>query len=826
MVKNISVLSLLGDQTSPGDQTSQQAAIAEREQCYRAILETTTDMLGMLVYRPDGTLIDCNQVFLDIIGYDEDDLKQLNLADIIPHKYGQCVTGDLQALQQKGRYGPYEEEYTDKHGRAVPVRLNEVWIQHSGGQDYIFASVLDLSKYSEQQKLQSRLALINQAVDNAFDAFSIVNNRGEFIYVNKSHAKLWGYDSVDEVIGLSPASHCADPRIAQHIIEQTIEQSYCDIEFEARRKDGSLFCALMHATLGYDTEGREIYIASCIDISARKHTEEELLKLKRAVESSSTGIIITDKYGTIEYVNPKFTQITGYASSEALGTQLSRLLSSKISHGKAHSDMWDTITSGEDWSGVLRNSRKDGGLYWAKNAISSVKDSAGRVSHYITIHEDVSEYHELSEKLSYQASHDTLTGLINRREFERRVQRVISATRVPQTQHGLCYMDLDQFKIVNDTCGHIAGDELLRQIGVVLKRTVRKRDTIARLGGDEFAVLMEHCPLENARQVAKSLIEAVGEFQFNWKDHSFKLGISIGLVVIDGSNTKSMTQILSDADMACYTAKDGGRNRVHVWHQKDASIVERHDQMQWVSRIDKALDENRFCLYAQPILGLNNVRKHHELLVRMIDEQGNVVAPGAFLPAAERYNLSVKLDRWIIQHAFSVLARYPELTDTSNFFAINLSAASLSEAATLEFIVKWLKQYRLRGDSICFEITETAAIANFKAAMDFINTLKSLGCRFALDDFGSGLSSFAYLKNLPVNYLKIDGMFVRDIADDKVDFAMVKSINEVGQVMDMKTIAEFVENDSIKSKVTEIGIDYAQGYGIGKPIELLKLLES
>ena len=676
------------------------------------------------------------------------------------------------------------------------------------------------------KKLQARLALISQSADNAFDAFSIANDRGEFIYVNKTHAKLWGYGSVEEVIGLSAATHCADPSTVQQIIEQTLEQGHCKIEFKAKRKDTSVFSALIHTILGHDIDGRPIYIASCIDISAKKQTEEELLKLKRAVESSSTAIIITDKYGAIEYVNPKFTQITGYASSEALGAQSSKmLLSSKTSCAKVHYNMWQTILSGKDWSGVLRNIRKDGSLYWAKNSISSVKDSEGKVTHYITIHEDVSEYHELSEKLSYQASHDTLTGLINRREFERRLQQVISATRTPETQHVLCFMDLDQFKIVNDTCGHVAGDELLRQIGAVLKRTVRKRDTIARLGGDEFAVLMEHCPPENARKVANSLVEAVRGFQFRWKEHTFKLGISIGLIVIDGSNTKSLTQIFSDADLACYTAKDRGRNRVHVWREQDTGIAQRHSQVQWVNRINKGLDENHFCLYAQPILGLNNARKHYELLVRMLDEKGNVIPPGAFLPAAERHNLIVKLDRWIVQHAFALLAEHPLLIEASNFFAINLSAASLAEATTLELIVEWLEQYRLRSDTICFEITETAAIANFDAAMRFITTLKHRGCRFALDNFGSGLSSFTYLKNLPINYLKIDGMFIRNIANDKVDFAMVKSINEIGQIMGLETIAEFVENESIRSRVEEIGIDYAQGYQIGEPVELLRLIK-
>ena len=818
MVKNISVLSGV-------DKKTPQAPITEREQCYPALFETRS-MIGLVMYRPNGTLINCNQAFLNIIGYSEDDIESLDLPNIMPQKYGKFATDSLELLRQKGRYGPYKEKYIDKNGKAVPVQLNDVLIEGAGGQDYILSSVLDINRCPEEEKLQSWLSLISKSVDNAFNAFSITNHQGEFIYVNKSHVKLWGYDSVDEVIGMSPATHCADPSTAQQIIERTIEQGYCDIEFEAKRKDDSLFYALMHTTLGYDMEGREIYIGSCIDISARKQAEEELLKLKRAVECSSTGIIITDKWGTIEYVNRKFTRITGYEPSEALGAQANEILfSSKTARTKTHYNMWNTITSGKDWNGVLRHSRRDGSLYWAKNWISSVKDGEAAISHYITVHEDVSEYHELSEKLSYQASHDALTGLINRSEFERRVQRVISASQTPETQHALCYMDLDQFKVVNDTCGHIAGDELLRQIGAVLKRTVRKRDTIARLGGDEFGVLMEHCPPENARKVADSLIKAVRGFQFGWQDHTFKLGISIGLIFIDDSNTKSLTRILSDADLACYTAKDRGRNQVHVRREKDIGLYQRHSQMQWASRIDKGLNEGNFCLYAQPILSLNGLRKYHELLVRMLDEQGKVIPPGAFLPAAERHNLIVKLDRWIVQHAFALLAEHPLLIEASNFFAINLSAASLSEAATLELIVEWLDRYQLRGGDICFEITEAAVIANFEAATRFITTLKQRGCRFALDNFGAGLSSFTYLKNLPIDYLKIDGLFIRNIADDKVDYAMVKSINEIGQTMGMETIAEFVENESIRSRVEEIGIDYAQGYEIGKPHELMRLIK-
>ena len=812
-----------------------QDEIARSEHRYHAMFETAT--VGMVMSRPDGELLDCNRALLEILGYSGHEIQHLNpadyltLADIAPQRHGQYQAERRRALKEQGRFGPYEKEYTDKNGAAVPVLTQDVRLEGAGGEDYICSIIWEIAQditqdITQGKRRQSRSSLISQSVENAFNSFFIADERGRFVYVNQAHVELFGYDSAEEIIGLSPATHCADPAMARGIIEQIIKNGYCEIEFKARRKDGALFCALMHAKPGRDLEGRPIRIGSLIDISARKQAEEEMQILQRAVEASPSAVIITDRNGLIEYVNPKFTRITGYEKSESLGEQPGRmLLSSRISRGKVHYEMWHTISNGEEWNGVLRNSRKDGSLYWSKNSISSVKDSKGRISHYITIHEDISEHYELSEKLNYQATHDSLTGLINRREFERRVQKVVTANGAAQARHALCYIDLDQFKVINDTCGHVAGDELLRQIGALLKQTVRKRDTVARFGGDEFTVLMEDCPPENAMQVANSLLEAVREFQFGWKEYNFKLGVSIGIVGID-SSVRSLTQIFRDADLACYTAKDHGRDQVHFYHAKDSDIIERHGEMQWVSRINKALDEDCFCLYAQPIVCLSNAHKHYELLIRMIDEQGKIIPPERFLPAAERYDLIVKLDHWIIKHAFSLLAKHPELTRASTLYAINLSGPSLAAPATLELILELLERYRLDGGNICFEITETSAISNLSAAIRFIARLKALGCRFSLDDFGAGLSSFAYLKNLPVNYLKIDGMFIKGIANKPVDFAMVKSINEIGQVMGMQTIAEFVENESIKSKVAEIGINYAQGYGIGKPRALTELLES
>lgn len=460
---------------------------------------------------------------------------------------------------------------------------------------------------------------------------------------------------------------------------------------------------------------------------------------------------------------------------------------------------------------------KNGSVIWVLLSVSLTCDNEGTPLYGVAQIQDITRQKEHAIELNYLATHDPLTELVNRREFERRTERLLSTIERAKTQHALCYIDLDQFKIINDTCGHNAGDEMLRQLSAILQNTVRQSDSLARLGGDEFGVLMERCSIDNAHRVCKTLLEAIQDFQFSWEQYSFKIGASMGLVPIT-INTINMIELLKHADAACYQAKDQGRNRIHVYRPEDAEIAQRHGEMQWVTRINKALDENRFCLYAQPILCLDeNTKKHYEILLRMIDERGNIVQPNAFLPAAERYDLISKIDYWVIENAISLLTSNPVFIEQIDFCSINISGSSLSEPDILNFIIDHLSKSELDGKQLCFEITETVVISNMVRAMKFISTLKGLGCKFALDDFGSGLSSFAYLKNLPVDFLKIDGVFVKDIVDDPIDHAMVKSINEIGHVMGMKTIAEFVENDEIKGMLREIGVNYAQGYGIGKP---------
>jgi len=438
---------------------------------------------------------------------------------------------------------------------------------------------------------------------------------------------------------------------------------------------------------------------------------------------------------------------------------------------------------------------------------------------------NISERKKAYENLKYQASHDSLTGLINRGEFEQRAKRLLLTVQQDNNSHALCLMDIDQFKVINDTCGHTAGDELLRQLSQVLQGTVRHRDTLARLGGDEFGVLVEHCTLEQAERVANALRQDIENFQFSWQGQPFRVGVSIGLVAVN-KTTPDLTELLKQADTACYMAKDLGRNRIHVYRPEDVEMARHLGQMAWVAGINQALEEDRFCLYAQPIVPLDNsAQRHYEMLLRMIDKEGNVIGPGTFMSAAERYGLMGKLDRWVIENALTLLAENPTFLEEIEFVSINLSGESLSSSDFLDFIMVQLKKSGIDASKICFEVTETLAISNLSAATTFISTLKKTGCYFALDDFGSGLSSFAYLKNLKVDYLKIDGMFVTGIVEDEIDRAMVRSINDIGQVMGMKTIAEYVENDKIKSILREIGVNYAQGNGVGEPQPFEELVD-
>ena len=560
---------------------------------------------------------------------------------------------------------------------------------------------------------------------------------------------------------------------------------------------------------------------------------QERVRAQITLESIGDGVITTDAGGHIVYMNPVAEELTGWQAGEAEGLALAevfRVIDERIGREREY-PLNVSLRDGRVMRHESRHSlqRKDGRHFSIQDSAAPIRNQEGRVIGTVVVFHDTTEMQHLTNKMAFLASHDSLTGLLNRHEFEIRLQQVLESARTDGSRHAVCYLDLDQFKIVNDTCGHVAGDELLKQLTHQLHGKVRAGDMLARLGGDEFGVILENCDQSTAYRVADGLRQSIKDFRFAWQDRFFDIGVSIGLVPITATSG-SMTEVLSAADSACYVAKDQGRNRVHIYQPNDDALARRHGEMQWVQRINDGLEGNRFQLYGQHMIPLTaGAPTYCEILVRLHEKDTGLIPPNAFIPAAERYYLMPNIDRWVVARALDMIGRNRWSEDTSDqpmMYAINLSGQSLCDEKFLDFVVTHLHESGIPPARICFEITETAAIANLTRAIDFMSRLKDIGCRFALDDFGSGLSSFGYLKSLPVDYLKIAGNFIRDIVVDPVDHAMVDAINQIGHVMGLTTIAESVESDAILEKLRNLGVDYAQGFGISEPVPLADLLHS
>ena len=560
--------------------------------------------------------------------------------------------------------------------------------------------------------------------------------------------------------------------------------------------------------------------------ASRKALIKEKIQAEITLHSIMDGVITTDENDLIVYLNPVAERLMGVMASHTKDQNLSSILH------LVHEDDGERLSSPtlaclenkqvevlENHAALVRN---DGKIIPIEATIAPMRNDEGDVMGAVMVFQDVSQERKLNRQLSYQASHDVLTGLYNRHKFEEQLELALLNVDAEDRHHALCYIDLDQFKIVNDTCGHVAGDELLRQLGEILKSCIREGDILARLGGDEFGLMLQNCSLRKAAEVANKLRQSVKDFRFIWEDKTFEIGASVGVAGINRGNM-DMSTILASADMACYAAKDMGRNRVHVYEPSDEMLAERHGQMHWAGRITRALEENRMVLFEQPVVAIKDGGKagdHCEVLLRMKDENNDIIGPDAFIPAAERYNLMPTVDRWVISQVFRILGQAYGAT-AEKVVAINLSGTSLADDGLLQFVFNEADALRVDLTRVCFEITETAAISNLSKATQFINGLRSKGCRFSLDDFGSGLSSFAYLKNLPVDYIKIDGSFVVDMLDDPIDRVMVEAIVEVGHVMGVQVIAEWVENEATLSLLKEMGVDYAQGYHLGRPQEVV-----
>ncbi|MDH4572231.1 ammonium transporter [Salinicola acroporae] len=735
-------------------------------------------------------------------------------------------------------------------GRWLPLRVSAeaeemgLNMAEHGARTELFEFLDAMRQHEEHGEIGARVAAdpftevgqIAASYNRVSAALERAMTRTQVIMRNLRDGMLtWRSDGV--LTAINPGAEALFGVSAETVMGTPVEALIrCRIPAPGQRRELRVLTAAgprsLEIQVSEGASGSEAEFAGMVrDITERKRIEEQLSRERElalvTLASIGDGVITTDHSGLVTFLNAEAERLTGWTLEAARQLPVGQIYSliDEASNNPIDNTARQVLASGKAIASLETRLlvARDGSRWPVQDSAAPIRSRGGYTVGAVVVFQDKTLTRELTRKLNHQASHDALTGLVNRREFERRLQAALLDAR---GFHVLCYLDLDQFKIVNDTCGHRAGDELLRQLSMLLRAQIRDMDLLARLGGDEFGIVFFECDLDDALRVAEGIREAIDDFRFSWEGRTFALGASIGLVALDVGRSVVLSEALSTADAACYAAKEAGRNRVHVYQPDDRQLLDRHGELQWVPRLQAALDQDRLRLYAQSIASVANPGDihHHEILVRL-EENGRLYAPGSFMPSAERYNLIVRIDRWVVRNTLAWLSdRYRHKASAGiDTWSMNLSGASLSDERFCKELALWVKQAALPAGTLCFEITESAAISQLSTVTRLIHRLKRWGCRFALDDFGAGLSSFAYLKQLPVDYLKIDGAFIKDIDTDPINRAMVEAINTVGHTVGLKTIAEFVETPEVMAQLSRLGIDFAQGYLIDRPQPLENL---
>ena len=667
-------------------------------------------------------------------------------------------------------------------------------------------------------------------LENLQDTYYQVDASGLFKHVSSSAEQLLGYKPNELVGSVSLSDLYANPNEREQFLAELLENNGRISKYSTQlvHKDGSYIDVETSAQTIVDEVHGIIGVEGITrDVSEQKYASERLFKEKElaqvTLKSIADAVITTDESGYVTFMNPVAEMLTDCANESDIGRNISELF--HIVEESSRFVQSNPVTKSLKENTVIRLLgdnllvNRNSNEFFVEMTVSPLVSSSGEIFGTVVVFRDVSESREVDRKIQWQARHDPLTGLFNRNELQKRLADCIHNMSGKNSSTFL-YMDLDRFKIVNDTCGHVAGDSLLRQLSFLLKKQIRSNDVLARVGGDEFGLLLSSCPLDQAVHIAENIRESIRDFRFSWNEKIFETGVSIGLVTID-QRVHSVTDVLSMADLACYTSKNKGRNRIHIYKMDDHEQAQHQQEVHWIGEINSAFEEDRFLLYYQPLHPLvqgHNETVYNELALRMISNTGELISPSSFLPAAERYNLMTRIDHWVFSKTLEFIVSYSR---GRGIFAVNISAGSMSDEDFHSFITAELKRLDINPAQICFEISESAAITHLSHANYFINYVKDLGCRFGIDGFGSGLSSMIHLKNLPVDYLKIDGNIIKDVITDQIDCLMVESINNMAHKMGLKTVAEHVESREVYEKVKAMGIDYGQGFYFDQPKPLV-----